>query len=433
MSSENSKYDETRKVILSLLLARKGATSVSVVDQDYYEIEGEYIPYHRFGYADLVAFFRSMPQYFKVEQYSGRYYVCGIASEKSKHVSSLVARQKHNPKMKNSPNRRLYQVSRYAPRMQRQCNRIPAEKMHFLVQYMKNYPDGLSIQNVMTILQKQLPLVMLTVDQVRRQLRELSHQLTMDGEMIYPVSSNVSQESKHYQKSPILMPQTRSAYHQTKVACTAEEKNWVEEYDSDQNSYLSDDCESNDYLIRRSTNKRLATNFAQNINHKQTFENNDYKKNKEIDNCFTTNNCNNINDNKDGAPSNGHTDMSTLISDRTRSRLKQLLRKYPEGIYCAELPDMYFSEYKVHLNYAELGFSSVHEYVSYLPNIFYVTCVNATDDFMLFSANKRPTIPNQKACENQTKFVKTKYNDDAAIPKGIVSYKLYSMAISMFI
>jgi len=430
MSSKDSKYDETCKIILSLLLARKGATSVPVLNQDYYDIEGEYIPYHRFGYADLVAFFRSIPQYFKVEQYGGRYYVRGIASEKSKHVSSLVARQKQNPKM-NSPNRQLYQVNRYIPHMQRQCNRIPTEKMHFLVQYIKNYPDGLSIQNVMTILQKQLPLVMLTVNQVRRQLHELSHQLTIDGEMIYPVSSNnVPQESK-VQKSPILVPQTRSAYHQAEVVRAAGDKNCVEEYDSDQNDYLSDGCENNDYLIRRSTNKRLATNFVQNINHKQTFESNDYKNNKGIDDCFTTSNCN-IN-NKDEVPSNGYTDISTLISDRTRSRLEQLLQKYPEGIWCAELPDKYLSEYKVHLNYTKLGFSSVREYVSYLPNIFYMTCVNASDDFMLFSANKKPTILNQEVYENQTtEFLGTKCNDDATIPGGIVSHKLYSMAISMF-
>jgi len=446
MSSENSEYNETCKVILSLLLARKDATPVPILNKDYHEIEGEYIPCHKFGYVDLVAFLKSKPQYFKVERYGGRYYVRGIASEKSKHVSSLVARQRCG-KMKNSSNPQLYKaVSCYSPHtQQRQCNKIPVEKMHFLVQYMKNYPNGLNIQNITIILQKQLPLATLTVDEVRKQLRELSHQLIMNGDMIYPISSsNVSQELKHCQKSPTSVPQTRSAYHQAEVAHAAGNENWMEEYDSDQNEYLSDDCERNDYLVRRSTNKRLPANFVQSTDGKRIFEN---KNNKKID-CFATSDCD-TNCNKEGAPNDGYTaDICTLISDRMRSQLEQLIRKYPEGISCAELPEKFLSEYKMHLNYTKLGFSSVREFASYLPDIFYMSRVNSIDDFMLFGANKKPVIPNQDAYENQaTKFIgtktnsskryeqnlpRTKYNADAAVPKDIVSHKLYSMAISMF-
>ncbi|XP_011347444.1 uncharacterized protein LOC105285145 isoform X2 [Ooceraea biroi] len=411
MSSENSKTDEIRKIILSLLLSRKGLTPLAILDRDYYDMERKRIPWRKFGYNDLAAFLRSMPEHFEVEWHNGCHYVRGIASEKSKHVSSLVARQKSDLKTRNFRSRLYRPVSRYVPHMQRQRIMLPVEQLHLLVQYIRNYPDGVSMQTIMMVLQQQQPQVVLSVHDVRQQLRELSHQLTMDGEMVYPVlPNNVPQEAK---KPPMPAPQTRPEYqdYQAGAICVAGDEDWVEEYNSD--VYLLAGYESSNHAAQlQMTSERLAANFMQNMSHKQMCEQqNDYDNNRNADDYFTANiKHSNVVLPKDEAPSDRYSDISTLISDRAKSRLEQLIAKHPEGIPCAKLPDMYLSEYKVRLNYTELGFSSVREYVSYLPNIFYMTRVNATDDFVLYSANKKPTIPDQQTGSQTAESVGTRTN-----------------------
>lgn len=444
MPISDVKLDEIRKILLSLLLARPGATPVTVLDRDYYEEEGERIPWRKLGYADLVEFLNSMPEYFSTEWCSSGYFVRGIASEKTKHVSSLVSRQKLPSKSKYIPPqlRRVNRfVSRNLPQMQRHRIRLSAEQLSYVVNTcVKNNPNGISMRNVISMLQRQWPHITFSMYDVRDQLRELSHFLYLDCDMIYPKSpkSDVSQDVKNQPQSSTSKPQNMPRSPAKKAVCVGgdEGSDFSEELE-DERSFVPANHVNDNYPKRSKTSEWLNANFARNANNEQNamFNHDDY-----VANDFVA-----MNNNSDTMTRNY--DFSLLIDDRTKSRLNQLVRKHPEGIWCADLPEKYLKEYNVPLNYNELGFSSVREYVSYLPNIFYMTRENSSDDFLLYTADKRPTVPDQElprtepierpgSCEQHDKHnivrIQCDNNDNAPIPADVVS-NTYFLIMPIFI
>ncbi|XP_033227105.1 uncharacterized protein LOC117179433 isoform X2 [Belonocnema kinseyi] len=94
-------------------------------------------------------------------------------------------------------------------------------------------------------------------------------------------------------------------------------------------------------------------------------------------------------------------DRSALINQRIRARLANLIQNHPDGIWCADLPQKYLEEFRIPLNYLELGFNSVCEFASQLPSIFH--CVRPTNagDYKVFNA-KLP-VPNLRNEEPQTR------------------------------
>lgn len=439
--SKDQKLDEVRKLILSLLLARKGSTPVPVLERDYYDEEKKRIPYRQFGYTDLVGFLRSMPEHFIVEQYNGSHYVRGIASEKSKHVSSLVARQKVNQKTRPNPSSfHLRQpFNRRMQNMKPQQVKIAPDKLFLLMQHIKNNPSGVSLQNAVVFVQQMVPYINISMQELRAQLQELSHQLFLDGNMIYPVWSKDLHKVTR-QQSLMEEPQSRdklpsdsksSPTTQTVFAAGQEDFDDME-YFSDENDFVSVNCANN--YQRHAETSQFATNLAQYGNCDQT-------------DMFSYNKDSNTEVNEDFATMNSNTeiktaecfDLSQMINDRTKSRLEELIRKYPDGIWCAELPNIYFQEYKSRLNYNQLGFASVREFTSYLPNIFYMTQVNKTDDFKLYSADKRPVVKKTEPIDivqtsnnryehstTQAQCSNNNDDDDAPIPSEVVRNKLFT-------
>ncbi|KYQ58363.1 Tudor domain-containing protein 5 [Trachymyrmex zeteki] len=398
--------DEVRTLLLSLLIARKGATPVPVLERDYYEMENKRIPYRKFGCNNLVQFLQSMPEHFVVEEFNGGHYVRGIA-DKSKHVSSLVSRQKTS-----SNNLRTKYPSRQAPTFNRRIQhtrfqqfRITTENLIKLVQYIKKHPKGVSLQNAVLYAQKLMPHVSISQYDLQTQLYEVMHQLRLDGNMIYAIQndlqSNVTQQPNNQQplteefsmqlcNKPELPSDSISLpTQQTEYAAGQEDFELVECF-SDEDAFMPL-CNNTDNCQRRlTTSEMLATNLAQYVKSEQTDMFN-YSKipNETLENYYFMMNSNYTETRATECPQ----DKSDIVSDRIKARLEKLLQKYPEGIWCADLPNTYLEEYKVHLNYNKLGFTSVREFTSYLPKIFYMTQVNKTDDFKLYSADKRPVVP----------------------------------------
>ncbi|KAL6439775.1 hypothetical protein ACFW04_004067 [Cataglyphis niger] len=426
MPTNDARRDEIRKILLSLLLARPGAIPIPVLDRDYYEAEGERIPWRKFGYADVTEFLKSMPEHFVIEWCNGGHYVRGIASEKTKHVSSLVSRQKSTSKKYIAPRIHRPFINRCITQMQRQRVRIPAEQLSYLVTFVRNNPNGVYLRDALAMLQKQLPHVMLSLYDMREQLLELPHSLYLDCDMIYP-TNDVSREAKNYQQSSTLESQKmpRSSAMETTCVGGDEGSDFLEDEDSEENSFVSVKYLNNNCPKKSKTSERLAASFTRNANNEQNAMFN-YNNDVDVDEYFGATN----NSDKPDTMTANYVDLSSLISDRTKSRLDQLVRKHPEGIWCADLPDKYLKEYNVHLNYTELGFTSVREYVSYLPNIFYMTRANSTDDFLLYSADKRPTVPDQEVSKsepieispssreqhNEHNAVRTQHSDDDSAP-----------------
>ncbi|XP_018406619.1 PREDICTED: uncharacterized protein LOC108782760 [Cyphomyrmex costatus] len=440
--------DEIRTLVLSLLIARKGSTPVTVLERDYYEIEKKRIPYKKFGYNNLVHFLQSMPDHFVVEEYEGIHYVRGIAN-KSKHVSSLVSRQKTttNSRIKY-PLRQATTFNRRNQHTRFQQVRLTPDKLCLLVQYIKSNPNGVSLQNAVLYAQQLVPHVNISSSDLHTQLYELSHQLCMDGYMIYAVQnglqSNVVQQpsnrrplietpSTQFWNEPELSSDSILPPKQTEYAAGQEDFEWVE-YFSDEGDFVSVHTSSNNInncKKRAKTSELLVTNLAQHVKSEQTDMFN-YNKNEDDieinENDYFPMNYNNT----EMRATECSQDKSEIVSDRIKTRLRELLQKYPNGIWCAELPDIYLKEYKVHLNYNKLGFTSVREFTSYLPKIFYMTQVKKTDDFKLYSADKRPVVPNteltNEPCASQDHrydergTAQTQYNNDddkAPIPSKV--------------
>ncbi|XP_012540690.1 uncharacterized protein LOC105839143 isoform X2 [Monomorium pharaonis] len=435
---QNQILEDVRKILLSLLVSRKGnSMPITVLEKEYYDMEGRCIPYRQFGYSDLVLFLQNMPDYFNVVQTNGNYYVYGIASEKSKHVSSMVARQKSDLKKYNITHSRSFNRRYYGGK--HQPVRITPDKLYQLMQYIKGIPAGVSLDNARGFVQNLVPYVEVNKEDLRQQLRELSHQLCLDGNMIYPIcndSPDMNQAQPLMKKDWLSLPphdsQKRnpskspsdSASPLNENICAAGQEDSECMYFSDENYFVPAGCRVHNQK-RATTCEQLATNIAQYAKNEETDVSYNQVQNEiEIDEEFL------MMDSKSKTEIKTQ-EISDIVSDKIKSRLEELLRKYPEGIWCAQLPDLYLEEYKVRLNYTKLGFTSVREFTSYLPKIFYMTQINKTDDFLLFHAEKRPVVPKTEPIDivqsshkqhDEHDTVQAEYNnndDDAPIPSEI--------------
>ncbi|XP_015596678.1 uncharacterized protein LOC107268430 isoform X3 [Cephus cinctus] len=96
-----------------------------------------------------------------------------------------------------------------------------------------------------------------------------------------------------------------------------------------------------------------------------------------------------VEDNKENDENRYKTDFESLqdlINTRTKFRLEMLIQKFPDGIWCSELPERYRIEYKIPLDYVDLGFSSVSDFAAHLPQIFHIVQPIEGGDFILYNA-----------------------------------------------
>lgn len=390
---DDSERDEVRTIISSLLVSQKNAITISLLDREYYKEEGTHIPWRKFGYAHLLEFLESMPQYFKIEQKHGSHYIRGIPSEKSGHVSSLVARQK-TPK-NNTPYKH-YKPSYYTPYMQRPKNRISAEDLNALVMYINDNPNGISIQMALLMIQKKVPHITISMNDLLEQLYELSHQLYINGEVIRPLRINGNHDFRKTNfQSPLV-----SGSHNTQSPQVIYD---VAGNESDEPTNLSNYSKSFNELL---------PNFIPNLtaNHNELL------------------NCNNDDDGYGAVGGDEASvktdDLSQLINKRMKSRLEQLIQKEPHGIWCAELPDKYLKEYKVPLNYTDLGFNSVREFVSYLPDICYTVQKYPNGDFKLYSTNRNTNELKSRRTDEANEQYDSYDDKNLPVPLVLVSYIL---------
>lgn len=434
MPAETS-LEEIHKVILSLLIARPNFTSLPVLDNDYYEVAGSRIPWRKFGYGSLLEFLQSMPQYFRIGNINGTTCVRGIAN-KSKHVSSLVARQR----MSKSGSSRYRSYNSY---MTRSRPKIPAEKLNDLVRYVKNSPNGVNMSTALLMMQNQLRYVTLSKYDLQDQLRELSHHLYLDGEIIRPVIERniTAPQAKHCHSSLAVLEE--SSFSKPKSLSSNVMYTVPEDYsDTSLNINESDFVQSNTHHLRQSkTDERSTSNLVEYSNYEETdsyYSNSQEDKHGNVDNAKYFTDLNVSEDESD--------DLSNLISYRMQSRLKQLVQKYSDGIPCSELPNLYMKEFKMPLNYTELGFNSVCNFVSYLPDIFHLVRLNTNDDFVVYSVDEISkeqdvTVNSQGTLSKsaQETMLKTKptdipnsqhdldntNNDNAPFPLDLVSNKFH--------
>ncbi|XP_032666610.1 uncharacterized protein LOC116842060 isoform X2 [Odontomachus brunneus] len=376
-----TELEDVRMIMLSLLVSRPGFTQLPVLDQDYYEYEGKRIPWRKFGFGSLLEFLQSMPEYFCFSEINGVRSVRAI-TDKSKHVNSLVERQKKTSKF-TRPNRSLYRH----PRMLRYRPKIPAEKLNDLVGYVRNHPNGVNINIVLSMLQSQLPYVTLTTYDIQEQLRELGHQLYLDCDTIRPVVRNCSvprtKISERCMSPLVLEPPVDMSKPSCSNAMYTVPEECPDTMFTDEDGFVRPN--SARCSRQPKTDERLISSLKERPNYEEMISYHDNVHHDNQEEMYS------IDDNTDSMDlnmtENESNKLSNLISQKMQSRLQQLVQKYPDGIKCSELPDLYMKEFKVPLNYTELGFNSVCTFVSYLPDIFCLKRLDTNDDFIAYNAD----------------------------------------------
>lgn len=110
--------------------------------------------------------------------------------------------------------------------------------------------------------------------------------------------------------------------------------------------------------------------------------------------------------------------IDELIRDSTKAKLRQLIAKYPEGIKCSDLPRIYRRECGSDLEYSNLGFNSIIEFVGVIPDILRIVMrdkrqmvVDATVAVNNSQNHVKCGLPDRKNCtEEVTNASKSKAN-----------------------
>ncbi|XP_078042851.1 uncharacterized protein LOC144473122 [Augochlora pura] len=343
------KHESTQTTILALLLSQKGGYTLSQLCKEYYEVEGENIPWKKLGYTSLMNFIQSMSKSIKIESNQNTVILKGIASNKSKHVSKLVAGQKDE----KAPIRRTMYKSSYYSKTLPSNLYIPSEILSMIINIVNKHPNGVHKDFVLQKIQNCMPYTNITMSDMEERLHLLSHKISATSNRLYPVQSS-----------------SQNISSKMAIMIAGEE----EQLDSS-----SDHVDENKFTLLHSTS--VSTERNNNVE-KYTISNNYNSIEKES--CFTY---------KHGRD---------LINSRVKFRLEKLIQNNPNGIWCAELPEKYLEEYRVNLNYKELGFSSIREFVSHLPEIFHCVQIDNTGDFILYYSKRQISLINSKEKQKTT-------------------------------
>ncbi|XP_058803464.1 uncharacterized protein LOC131671220 isoform X2 [Phymastichus coffea] len=354
------------KTILRALLISNGKLDVTLprLNGMFREEEGENIPFREFNYSSLQEFLRSMPDVM-ILRYNRDHQLCAyhVDTEESAHISSLVSRQK-KPQKKAAK----FNVS-YKPRGNSHGNyysnysrpahssttstlnslRLVLEELrkapkHFsydmgirksdILQKLKEKPGRSSINNLHTLSTK---------------LKELSQYFVVDDDFVYfkedVFTNNINTGSHSAQKS------TKYAYQNLQVRSAPRQKIEIVQQANEYRPVINQSTPQFNNVERPTQSSQMPFTSQQSDQTQQV----------------TLTNVQQVNY------------ANELINERMKFRLQKLIEKYPEGIWAADLPNIYYKEYNIDLNYNELGFNSITEFVSAVPEILSITDPDDTD------------------------------------------------------
>ncbi|XP_076654751.1 uncharacterized protein LOC143360077 isoform X2 [Halictus rubicundus] len=435
------KREDVQTTLVALLIPHKGGCPLHHLCRDYHEMAGEEIPWKELGYCSLMKLLESMSNSIQIEFRNNMIFLKGIASNKSKHISKLVSRQKDQ---KPPLGRNMFKPSRYYSRTIPSKVYIPAEILTIIIGIVNEHPDGVNKEFVLHKVQACMPYTNITMSEMEEQLNRLSHKMylsnnkyfpalrrphsvnakplvvTVGGEELDNFSDGEGGEDFQFMspKNVSIVLPTRSPI---KVKSTS---NFIQESVNATQFKCKSNTMDNSFKkvsVRPETNRSSLYSFYNCNDNAATYTNNHNCEKEEKDNCIESKHA------------------EDLINSRIRFRLEKLIQNNPDGIWCAELPEKYLEEYKISLNYTELGFSSVREFASQLPDIFHCMQIDDTGDFKLYHSKGQIPSNNSKKkqkTDNLAKFHQIYLSDEESealpmtltlntcnqlIPEGIVT------------
>lgn len=407
MQVDLQKRENTQTTILALLITRKGGCTLKQLSNDYYELEGEHIPWKDFGYNSLLSFLHSMSRTVHIEQKDNTTIVHGIATEKSKHVSKLIAGQKAQ---KPPFGRKTHRPNHYFPTTAPNRIRIPAEILSKVISLVKDKPNGLNKDYILQEIHSRMPFVKITMKEMEEQLQELSHRIFQTNNKIYPNRYKVKNSNNIKGRND--MSHSKSKLPIITAAGNEDSDDMLDSEDVPEATRLNRTSKP-DYTKPNTKTKSTSSYIKETKYQDQEMQHSNNIKTKFDDDIMKDKE--NVLDKKD---------IQILINERIKFRLEKLIQNHSDGIWCADLPEKYLEEYKVPLNYAELGFNSVREFASQLPEIFHCIQPRDTGDFMLYYA-KREIPSNKLTKKHEANNIAQWYNiyessNEEAVPASVV-------------
>jgi hypothetical protein len=363
--AKQSKFNEIKTILRSLLIS-EGSRDVTVqkLNTMYKNVEDEDIPFTEFNFVNIYDFLRSMSDTVRLE-FNRNNLLCvyHIDTKKSKHISSLVARQKKGSKTKKNS---------------RQCNNLFINKS-YIKKIVPNYNQILN--------------------QVLRDLKQSCSNMKVDcgvhkSEVLSKMKACLDNEFSNLYTISSLNYDLNMFSHKLII-----------EHDRIYFKHISDKIK---------VNKNIVYNDNNNDNNNNNNNNNNTNN---LSTQISQNNTFPIVDDKSNLPLLEIRSIDDIISERLKIRLQKLIEKHPEGIWCSEIPNAYKCEYNLDLDYNELGFNSITEFVAALPEIFLI--VEPLDIKKQMVINAKGNSINKCESNQQAKTLASVYNFDDYIASNL--------------
>ena len=152
-------HDQVKKTIRAVLISAKNGLTPQQLLKDYDSIVGEPLPFKNLGFKSFTEAIHRMPDVIRVEMYGGRTILRGVPDKSSRHVASLVSRQRNSknycgivaaPQQSSS-------ARRYGPppiRSLPKPKELPSLFVIKIRQLMMSYPNGLPLMSFQSAFQR---------------------------------------------------------------------------------------------------------------------------------------------------------------------------------------------------------------------------------------------------------------------------------------
>ena len=449
-NTDDAGLREIKSILRSLLISASSRdTTIRQLNGLYRDMESRNIPFRKFNYSNLHEFLESMPDTLQM-RYNRDGELCAyhVDTDKTRHVSSLVARQKKPPKRSKStctyrPRNNYQRYQSYARPAMNFSSPVSDDIVNAVLSQMKYAPgrrpgQGIRKADILSKVRERVGRsIMYTIQHLTKNLNGLSYLLLFEADCIYFKDElTKAREDQRTTYANVTQPpmDTNSIYKSVNNHNTYQQPghmyNSVTQPVPINNNIIKQPVSSDDFKPQTITpNKSMETpafnNFNHNIIDKQQ---------------SATPNCNGrlSDDQHDQQPVESAKTQSAndeLVKERTKIRLQKLMEKHPEGIWCAELPSLYKSEYNLNLEYNDMGFNSITEFVAALPNIFSIVEPPNTNRQMVIDARKI----NSPTKDQKTKTLASLYNFDdyianepEPIPTNLVNFNFNEISSNIF-
>ncbi|XP_044595245.1 uncharacterized protein LOC123272477 isoform X5 [Cotesia glomerata] len=231
----DKEIEDLQSAVVSQLVTRKPAHGIPLdaIVRDYNELNGEHIPYHRYGYSTLVDFLKTIPE---IEVYSRgvTHFINFKGKESFKHVTDLVARtQTKTSRNYKGPNRsRSIGMRKTVPpgyKPPQEYNNRPYESTSSsssiidpavtseILSIIKECPSGLFLSELLEKLYNRSRLN-LSNNQIQEHLKMLEREVTTKDNMIYLRKSSPWDSFAHKSSRSQSVPPRRHNNNQRKYS-----------------------------------------------------------------------------------------------------------------------------------------------------------------------------------------------------------------------